>query len=134
MEINIQLGDTRISPRGRIFLGTRRHQWLPSKNIPGRNLLRRLHREWRAGEEKTNKQEGRLFRSSLCTHISMQFSSRRNGTWGRFILVSISSIFVRRDSIFVNVTRARLFPAASVHVCKSRQLVSNTDSTMNKVN
>lgn len=26
-------------------------------------------------EEKTNKQEGRLFRSSLCTHISMQFSS-----------------------------------------------------------
>lgn len=74
-------------------------------------FLLRLHREWDGGqEEKTNKQEGRLFRSSLCTHISMQFSSRKNGTWERFILVSISSIFVCRDSIFVNVARVDSLP------------------------
>lgn len=67
-------------------------------------------------EEKTNKQEGRLFRSSLCTHISMQFSSRKNETWGRFILVSIPSIFVCRDSIFVNVERVYSLPQVCTFV------------------
>lgn len=101
-EINIQLHDTLQSPTRQIFLRNRRHQWLPSKNISRRNSCSGCIGNG-GQEEKTNKQEERLFRSSLCTHISMQFSSRKNGTWERFILVSISSIFVRRDSIFVNV-------------------------------
>lgn len=122
-----------MSPRGWIFLGSRRHQWPPSKNIPGRNL-RWLHREWRTGRKDKQARRTTFPFIPMYTHKYAVFVEKERDVYLRKIYFRVHLFDFRTSWLDFRKRCARLFPAASVYVCKSRQLVSNVDSTAKKVN